>query len=205
MVRLKEPARKLSLRKRFLALTSNEAVYVRSLDKHLFKLLTGLKQLRLSKKCKAEGISLAKATAEEMLRVMIAPNVVLPSLSSLRDSIDSFTESECWNFFETRKEDLYRLNVNLKFEDKCILENRSVMSGEEVLLRGLYELVSGADQHEHSSSLLIIFMITSCIWLLTTCSGGIIMAICINRVTLSGRYLVVMNNLVLLALLTVIV
>ena len=148
MVRLKEPARKLSLRKRFLALTSNEAVYVRSLDKRLFKLLTGLKQLRLSKECKAEGISLAKATAEEMLRVMIAPDVVLPSLSSLRDSIDSFTESECWNFFETRKEDLYRLKVNLKFEDKCILENRSVMSGEEVLLRGLYELVSGADQHE---------------------------------------------------------
>ena len=51
-------------------------------------------------------------------------------------------------FFETKKEDLYRLKVNLKFEDKCILENRSVMPGEEVLLRGLYELVSGADQHE---------------------------------------------------------
>jgi hypothetical protein len=38
--------------------------------------------------------------------------------------------------------------VNFKFDDKCILENRSVMSGEEVLRRGLYELVSGADQHE---------------------------------------------------------
>ena len=148
MVRLKQPARKLSLRRRYLALTSNEAVYVRSLDKRLIKLLTGLKQLRLSTKCKADGIILAKAIAEELLRVMIVPDVILPSLSSLRDSIDSFTESECWNFFETKKEDLYRLKVNLKFEDKCILENRSVMSGEEVLLRGLYELVSGADQHE---------------------------------------------------------
>ena len=55
MVRLKEPARKLSSRRRFLALTSNGAVYVRNLDKRLFKLLTGLKQLRLSKKYKAEG------------------------------------------------------------------------------------------------------------------------------------------------------
>ena len=91
---------------------------------------------------------MAKAIAEEILRVITVPDVILPSLPSLRDSIDSFTESECWNFFETRKEDLYRLLVNLKFDDKCILENRSVMSGEEVLLRGLYELVSGADQHE---------------------------------------------------------
>jgi hypothetical protein len=148
MVRLKKLARKLSLRKSFLALTSNEAVYVRSLEKRLFKLLTGLKHLCLSKQCKSQGISLAKAIAEEILRVTIVPDVVLPSLPSLRDSIDSFTESECWNFFETRKEDLYRLKVNLEFEDKCILENGSVLSGEETLLRGLYELVSGADQRD---------------------------------------------------------
>jgi hypothetical protein len=63
------PSRKLSLRKRFLALTSNEDVYVRSLEKRLFKLLTGLKQLYLSKQCKSHGISLAKAIAEEILRV----------------------------------------------------------------------------------------------------------------------------------------
>ena len=31
--------------------------------------------------------------------------------------------------------------------DKYTLENGSVMSGEEILLRGLYELVSGDDQH----------------------------------------------------------
>ena len=58
------------MRKRFLALTSNEAVYVRSLEKRLFKLLTGLKQLHLSKQCKSNGISLAKAIAEEILRVI---------------------------------------------------------------------------------------------------------------------------------------
>ena len=148
MLNLKRPARKLSLRKRFLALTSNEAVYVRSLDKRLFKLLTGLKQVHLSKQCKAEGISLAKAMVEEILNVMIDPGIELTPLPSLRSTIASFTESECWNFFETRKEDLHRLRVNLKFDDKCILENGSVLSGEEILLRGLYELVSGADQHE---------------------------------------------------------
>jgi len=148
MVNFKKPARKLSLRKRFLALTSNEAVYVRSLDKRLSKLLTGLKQLRLSKQRKSEGLSLAKAIAEEIIEVMIEPAFELHKQPSLRNSINSFSESECWNFFETKKEDLYRLKVNLEFEDKCILENGSVLSGEEALLRGLYELVSGADQHE---------------------------------------------------------
>jgi len=67
-----------NLNKRFLALTSNEAVYVRSLEKRLFKLLTGLKQLRLSKKYKSHGISLAKAIAEEILRVITVPDVILP-------------------------------------------------------------------------------------------------------------------------------
>jgi hypothetical protein len=142
MVNFKKPARKLSLRKRFLALTSNEAVYIRSLDKRLLKLMTGLKQLRLSKQCKSQGISLAKAIAEEIINVMIEPTIQLPSLHSLHTTIDSFSNSE------TKKEDLYRLLVNLKFEDKCILDNGSVLSGEKVLLRGLYELVSGADQYE---------------------------------------------------------
>ena len=142
MVNFKKPARKLSLRKRFLALTSNEAVYIRSLDKRLLKLMTGLKQLRLSKQCKSQGISLAKAIAEEIINVMIEPTIQLPSLHSLHTTIDSFSNSECWNYFETRKEDLFRLLVNLKFEDKCILENGSVLSGEEVLLRGLYQSIN---------------------------------------------------------------
>jgi hypothetical protein len=105
MVNFKKPARKLSLRKRFLALTSNEAAYIRSLDKRLLKLITGLKQLRLSKQCKSQGISLAKAIAEEIMNVMIEPTIQLPSLASLRTTIDSFSDSECWNYFETRKAD----------------------------------------------------------------------------------------------------
>ena len=71
------------MRKRFLVLSSNEAVYVRSLEKCLFKLLTGLKQLRLTKQCKSHGISSAKAIAEKILRVITVPDVVLPSLPSV--------------------------------------------------------------------------------------------------------------------------
>jgi hypothetical protein len=52
----------------------------------------------------------------------------------------------CWNYFEFRQADLYRLRRRLHFPNSCKLENNSRMSGEEVLLQGLYELVSGEDQ-----------------------------------------------------------
>ena len=38
----------------------------------------------------------------------------------------------------------------LNFPEECILDNGSNMLGEEVFLRGLYELVSGETQHNIS-------------------------------------------------------
>ena len=55
------------MRKRFLALKSNEAIYVRSLEKRR----------------KSHRISLPKAIAEEILRVITVSDVVSPSLPSL--------------------------------------------------------------------------------------------------------------------------
>jgi hypothetical protein len=52
---------------------------------------------------------------------------------------DSFSRGACWNFFETRQEDLDRLYRGLRFPDSCILENRVRMDGKEVLMRGLTE------------------------------------------------------------------
>ena len=146
MIQLKKSARKLSLRKRFLALSSNEAVHLRFYEKQLLKLMLRLRNHRLSKDTKAKGIAIASLLLNEMIK--LEPAVTLEPLIDYRRTIDSFTASECWNFFETRKEDLPRLLLNLRFPDQCNLENGSKMPGEEVLLRGLYELVSGADQHE---------------------------------------------------------
>jgi hypothetical protein len=81
--------------------------------------------------------------------IMVTPNHDhIRSYPSKDRTIASFSESECWNFFETRKRDLHRLLINLQFPDHCVLENRACMTGEEILLRGLYELVSGTDQFE---------------------------------------------------------
>jgi hypothetical protein len=50
--------------------------------------------------------------------------------------------------FEFKKTDLLRLLPLLRLPDECTFDNRSKMAGEEVFLRGLYELVSGANKHE---------------------------------------------------------
>eukprot|EP01035_Chromulina_nebulosa_P020050 gene20050-26030_t len=65
-----------------------------------------------------------------------------------RRLIDTFSDSDCWNFFETRKEDLYRLKEALRIPDKVILSNGSSMPGEELMLRGLYQLVTGEEQYD---------------------------------------------------------
>ena len=74
-------------------------------------------------------------------------NLEQENMVNRRRTIDSFTNSDCWNFFETNKQDLYHLKRALRIPDKVIFENGSTMPGEEVMLRGLYELVSGEDQY----------------------------------------------------------
>ena len=46
-------------------------------------------------------------------------------------------------FLRFRKEDLINLNGLMRFLQVISLENQSVMSGEEVFLRGLFELITG--------------------------------------------------------------
>ena len=58
-------------------------------------------------------------------------------------TIESFSPCDCKIFFEFKKADLTRVFQLLRFPDICKFDNRSEMNGEEVFLRGLYELVNG--------------------------------------------------------------
>jgi len=62
-------------------------------------------------------------------------------------TIQSFSASDCKLMFEFKEVDLLRLLPLLCLPDECTFDNRSKMSGEEVFLMGLYELVSGANKH----------------------------------------------------------
>ena len=71
----------------------------------------------------------------------------LPKNLDRKRTIETFGDSECWNFFEFRKEDLKRLQNGLRIPNTVVLDNGSKCPGEEVLLRGLYELVNGEDKN----------------------------------------------------------
>ena len=144
-MKLRIAARKLNIRKRFLALTSQEKIvskkYYRIFYVSLIKSVkTDDDDLKLKYKKVAHW-----AYCKYLLEV-VDPGIVLPPPARLDRTIDSFSESQCWNFFECRKGDLYRLLRELKFPTTRRFDNGGKLSEEEVFLRGLYELVSGQDQ-----------------------------------------------------------
>jgi hypothetical protein len=62
----------------------------------------------------------------------------LPRPIRLDRWIASITQSQFWNFFETRQDDLFRFLHALRLPDICRLRNGSVMAGEEIMVRGLH-------------------------------------------------------------------
>ena len=65
---------------------------------------------------------------------------------SLKRTIEDFSLDVCGPFFRFRRSELHRICKALSFPEQMTLSNRESMAGEEVMLRGLYELVSGDSQ-----------------------------------------------------------
>ena len=95
---------------------------------------------------------LAKICMQRYYSIMLEPKTFLLRPVRLRTTINEFSPNDCKNFFEFRQPDLFRLLRGLRFPAKCHLDGGSVMADEEVMLRGLYELVSGEDQHNISAN-----------------------------------------------------
>jgi hypothetical protein len=148
MLKIKKSARRLSLRKRYLAMTASEKSKSKLLLSNINNLIQILSNDGIESDVKTRGIHLILLHYAAYLGTIQEADIPLEPCINYRRTIDSFTHSECWNFFETRKEDLPRLLHLLLIPEIVTLENRSSMPGEEVLLRGLYEFVSGADQNE---------------------------------------------------------
>ena len=144
---LRQRARKLNLRKRSWAITSNESVQLRKLR----RLIT---VCCLKAKYDEENSefheSMAWTACRKYLGLNYMAKVQLPRSVDRKRDFASFDEIDCWTFFKCKKADMPRLLRVLRFPDECILSNRIKMSGEEVFCRGLYELISGKDQHNIS-------------------------------------------------------
>ena len=61
-------------------------------------------------------------------------------------TVDSFSASRCYIYFKFKKADLFNLFELLNFPEDCKLYNGGSMKGEEVFLRGLFELCTGMNQ-----------------------------------------------------------
>jgi hypothetical protein len=136
---------KLNVRKRFVALSSQELKMSEKLQKLvllcMFKAKSSESEV-MQEKCNW----LAKESLRRYCNIVYHVDGQLPRPIRLDKRIASFTPSQCWNFFETRQGDLPRLLQALRMPVECRFKNGARMVGEEVMLRGLYELVSGEKQ-----------------------------------------------------------
>lgn len=145
-MKFRKSARYLVFRKRYAALTTNERLLAESWRRRALMLLLKAKQRNVAASMANRYRFAARVCMANYVSIMAERPIPVDELHRYDRTIDSFTESQCWAYFATRKPDLPRLLRALQFPDECRLKNRGKMSGEEVFLRGMYELVSGEDQ-----------------------------------------------------------
>jgi hypothetical protein len=145
--RLRLSAKRTSYIHRHNSISAKEKRFLSNLKRHLLillalykksKKLSSIESLRVSKIKKCLTMVLLKyhqvayTPFEKHIR-MKRSNINFRS----RD-IDSFSSSECWKLFRTRKEHLYQLKIAFKFVDRDFTaDNNIIFKGEEILLIGL--------------------------------------------------------------------
>jgi hypothetical protein len=137
-------ARNLSIRARYNALTSNEQVKLRILKKAMV-LVAVARQVAQTESCRDHNDRMLRSLLAQYLEIKVDQSPPLPAVSRYDQDvcIDHFDESECYIMFRFRKPELRRLFTLLRFPEVVKFDNRGKMSGEEVFLRGLYELAHG--------------------------------------------------------------
>lgn len=149
-MKLKVKNHKLAYRNRHLSLTANDEAQALQC-----KQLIGILQARLSmgtnsNSYKAKLKKLQKLFMVKYISLMVVNGYNEPLEKMNRDT-DSFSDSESRIKFRFLKEDLRRIMPLFQIPDKVSLPGKNTMRGEEVFLRGLYELVSGHNQHDISA------------------------------------------------------
>jgi hypothetical protein len=152
-MKFKLAARNLSIRKRFLALSSKEKVNSNKIVKDFITITHKLCNRRMSFRLKLHGLVLMQILIFRFAEINLEPDYNLNPNPDKKTTIDDFSDDECWNFFETRKEDLQRLKTALRIPEIVVFNNRQSLSGENVFLRSMYELVSGEDQYNISNNI----------------------------------------------------
>jgi len=123
-----------------MSLNSNELVYLRSIRKKL-KILLILDFIDDSD----EFDDIIFELAAEYLRVTIDDLGPLPPVTLFEWKINSLCPIFCESFLRFKKPELETLYGLLRFPNSCKFPNKGGrMDGEEVFVRGLYQMATGA-------------------------------------------------------------
>jgi hypothetical protein len=144
---LRRVARELSLRRRFDRLTARDFVRSEKLKKVLLFLAFKLGRCRDQEE-KAKQQMIFRAVCAQYFSLVYHERKPLDRPLRLNRTIDSFSESDCYIFFRFTKPHLRSLVNLLQLHDESTFDNNEKMKGEEILLRALYELVSGETKHK---------------------------------------------------------
>ena len=140
-------ARNYTYRKRYLPIYANEMQYLKRIElliAVLYKKSVTSKDVKAKRKYRLLAIKVSLV----FVLMLKEPDITISRPINNRKGIASFSDSDCKTFFGFNNQcDLFRLLNCLRLNtDRIVLSNSSVLSGEEILLRGLYELVTGEFQ-----------------------------------------------------------
>jgi hypothetical protein len=143
-MKLKKSKRNTSIRKRFAALTSNDIITCERLEKEmLFAVL--YQEILEDEEDKEICDIFIDYCMKAYVDIMIDVSEYLERPVRKEWTIAKCKQSPDWvyNFLRLQVNDLDRFYLLLGFQEKIVFKNGSSMSGEEVFIRGMYELTTG--------------------------------------------------------------
>ena len=146
------PRRSLSRRLRYIGLTSHEQVELRKLKNYVL-LFACLQEKAIQRGDDKEAATMRECQSlceARYFGIKFVDEVyfMVPALPNFARTIESFDESACDQQFRFLKRHLHLLFRLLRFPSDVTLGNGQRLPGEEVFLRGLYEIRSGDNQYD---------------------------------------------------------
>lgn len=142
-IRTRKASRYTSIRRRFMSLSTNEQLMLSKIKKVILACLLG----RRNKDPDDDNVQninlLLKISSESYLKLIIDDYGKLRRPNKYEWTLANLEPEFCKEFLAFKKPDLIRLFHLLEFPALCNIDLRNVMYGEEVFIRGLYELVTG--------------------------------------------------------------
>jgi hypothetical protein len=146
MGRVKTPKRFTSYVYRFAALSQKELFAVRRLKRVIHGIrLRIMFYMSINQEIPIDLFELLRAVMTQYTHLTVTDEIPQRIRKvHVPVTIESFTSSECWIRFVTRKQDLYRILdcLNLRNKNNIRMDNGSKFTGEEIMLFSLNHFVS---------------------------------------------------------------